>query len=274
MNSLTSGCRQPQETQPEQPLNVLFTYSSALATNPVDPKIIEVVPSRLSALAYDAAVYWASVNSENPNNHTTFVVASERSYLEFEGTTASSFSNLVREGDRGIVIEEITREGDRLLNTHTQIAAIVDNYPDRDREIRIVCWGFHEPRIKGHLDALGFSKVTFIKVEDVLDRAYLEFDQENEAHTDTFFNNRYGFTVGWKEVRDNTTREFERRERRTRMATIIGGRKGWLINLLTKARNAGRYDDISPEGQPERGSTRWPERIFPDLFNQASQVRK
>lgn len=226
---------------------VPFTYSTRRSGAPGE-YVFE--PSRLSLMAYDAALYVADQSGTNK-----IVIAGEQSYREDPRTTGDLLIEHTH-SDHELEITVLRNETNRLLNTPHQVDALGDEFKPED-VVTVVCWGFHEERI-----ITGFSAqkngpiVEFIHVEDVIDHlwetAALWGGDTQAMRRD--FRARYDIQAGWEAVVGHGLRVFEKRERLTRIA-MKAGKNGWLLKLLTGLRGKGRYDDIDEFAMPKKGVT-------------------
>lgn len=234
-------------TRVAEPAVVPFTYSSRCEVIDGEHR---VVPSRLSLMAYDAACYVAKNGDVR-----RLVVAGEQSYSHDSRTTGDVLHEHTPAEAHGLDITILRNTGNRLLNTPYQVDALAKELT-QDDAVTVVCWGFHEWRIKqGFLVQKSSPALEFIRVEDVIDGMWGDMSIWGDVETRReIFRGRYGLKVDWDVVKGRGLDQFETRERRTRIA-MIAGRNGWLLKLLTRARGKGRYDDIDEFALPIQATT-------------------
>lgn len=229
---------------------VPFTYSSRLEREDGEHR---VVPSRLSLMAYDAACYVARNGGAK-----RLVIAGEQSYSHSEITTGDALEAHTHPSQHELELTVLRHEGNRLLNTPHQVDALADEFKPED-VVTIVCWGFHEQRIRE-----GFASkrkrspvVEFVHVEDVIDHLWetAALWDGDQVVMNREFRERYDLQAPWEAVLSRGVCEFARRERVTRIA-MKAGKSGWLLKMLTKIRGAGRYDDIDEFAMPIMRSTK------------------
>lgn len=226
---------------------VPFTYSTR-RTEANNGTVLE--PSRLSLMAYDAALYVAQQSGVNK-----IVIAGEQSYREDPRTTGDLLIEHTHL-DHELQITVLRNEDNRLLNTPHQVDALGDKFNPEDI-VTVVCWGFHEERIRKGFGAQKNSPIVeFIHVEDVIDHLWETaalWDGDTEAMRRDF-KARYNIQTGWEAVAGRGIRAFEKREQLTRIAMKVG-HNGWLLKLLTGLRGKGRYDDIDEFAMPIKDTT-------------------
>lgn len=201
-------------------------------------------------MAYDAALYVAEQSGVNK-----IVIAGEQSYREDARTTGDLLKDHTHE-DHEFEITVLRNEANRLLNTPHQVDALSDEFKPED-VVTVVCWGFHEERIKKGFSAQKNGPIVeFIHVEDVIghlwETAALWGGDTQAMCRD--FKTRYAIQTGWEAVASRGIRSFEKREQLTRIAMKFG-HSGWLLKLLTGLRGKGRYDDIDEFAMPIKDTT-------------------
>ncbi len=204
----------------------------------------QLYPSRLSLMAFDAACYLAHQSGVGK-----MVIAGEQSHREHPETTGDLLHKHVHP-DHDLEITVIRDEQNRLLNTPHQVKALIEEFTPDD-VVTVVCWGFHEQRLRQGFEASSKSpKVEFLHVEDVIDDVWDSSDLwETDEQRDAVFRARYDLQVDWPTVKSQGLKDFASREKITRLAMKFG-KSGWLIKLLTNIRRKGRYDDISEFAAP------------------------
>ena len=224
-----------------------FTYSTR-KTEAFEGHLLE--PSRLSLMAYDAALYVAQQSGVNK-----IVIAGEQSYREDSRTTGDLLIEHTHP-DHEFEITILRNDANRLLNTPHQVDALSDEFKPEDI-VTVVCWGFHEERIKKGFDAQKNGPIVeFIHVEDVIGHLW-ETAALWDGDTETMrrdFKARYNIRTGWEAVASRGIHAFEKRERLTRLAMKVGN-NGWLLKLLTGLRGKGRYDDVDEFAMPIQSTT-------------------
>lgn len=212
---------------------VPITYS----TNP------EGQPSRMSLMAFDVACYIAAVQKAN-----RLIIAGEQSWSAFHMTTGDLLEKITPD-----YIEHTTvlRDEDRLLNTPRQGKKLAQAL-EPTQAITLVGFGFHEMRVRDNINAYSTEplQLSYEAVEKVINELWETAGlwRGNRELMEHEFRQRYGYEVDWPVVK-KALKRFERREHVTR-ATHIFGKNGRVIDALTNWRDCGRYDDISPQGQP------------------------
>ncbi len=216
---------------------VLATYSSVMPEGALAP-----TPSRLTLIA---ALASREVLSMTPAGELW--IAGEESYQGFGHTTGS----LLVEQHRSLLPEHyrpvVFAPGEnRLINTPYQVEAIAERCKQEGvDELTIVGWGFHELRIAKLLRAYDSSITSeYHRVEDVL----MAMDQDAlTGHLQAF-----GFEVGFETILKTGLQSYRRREWFTRQALRFG-KKGQVLNWLSRRRGAGRCDDLAPNGKAMMG---------------------
>lgn len=227
---------------------VPFTYTSRRIESAAQT-ILE--PSRLSLMAFDAATFVAEQTGVKK-----IVIAGEQSYSHDKRTTGDLLQQHTQE-HHDFDITVLRNDSNRLLNTPHQVDALSEEFSPTD-VVTVVCWGFHEQRIRHGFEAQKQSPIVeFVHVEDVISRlwdtaALWEGDARAMLQA---FKERYNMQAGWEAVMSRGLPPFERREKITRLAMKFG-KNGWLIKLLTELRGKGRYDDIDEFAMPKQGTTR------------------
>lgn len=221
-------------------LVIPFTYSSRLEGN-------RPVPSRLSQLAFDAAVlYYQDI--ELAGRQPLLMVASEQSYSTHPETTGQLLEKGLREDGSHVRSLVLVNERNRLLNTVLQAEEIAKYTNESYTEtMTTVAWDFHIKRINMVYRSLGVQS-RFVGVEEVLDKTWEQSTDYRQA-----FHDRYGLTMTWPEARERVQRGFMFREWYTRQAQRVAG--GALLNWVSHHTGSGRYDDITPDGSIIREKT-------------------
>lgn len=225
---------------------VPVTYSSKLEV--VNGEHI-LYPSRLSLMVFDAACYLAERLGVG-----NIVIAGEQSHSEHGATTGDLLHSHIQH-HHDLEVEVIRNQKNRLLNTPHQVDALNDEFGHEDSVV-LVCWRFHEKRLRQGFESQKDSpKVEFIHAEDIIDDVWSNSDLwESDAQRSEVFRKRYGLLVDWPEVKETGLKDFEAREKITRIAMKFG-KNGWLIKLLTRLRGKGRYDDINEFAEPLMSTT-------------------
>ncbi|MBP9738803.1 hypothetical protein KBD20_03885 [Candidatus Saccharibacteria bacterium] len=206
-------------------------------------------PSRLSLMAYDAACYVAAQTGVKQ-----LVIAGEQSYSYDERTTGDLLVPHTPEG-HDFEITVLRNANNRLLNTPHQVDAISEEFESHE-VVTVVCWAFHEERIKHGFEAQKSGPIVdYVHVEDVINHLWdTEALWEDPEQMRRDFRQRYDIQVDWPIVAHRGLPPFEKREKYTRVAMKFG-KNGWLLKLLTRARGAGRYDDIDEFAMPIQRTT-------------------
>ena len=221
-------------------LVIPFTYSSRLEGD-------TPVPSRLSQLAFDAAVlYYQDI--ELAGRQPLLMVAGEQSYSTHPETTGQLLERGLREDGSHVRSLVLVNQRNRLLNTVLQAEEIAE-YVDASRaeNMTTVAWDFHVKRIDMVYRSLSVQS-RFVSVEEVLNKTWDQSADYRKA-----FHDRYDLTMSWPEARERIQRGFRFREWYTRQAQRIAG--GALLNWVSHHTGSGRYDDITPDGNIIREKT-------------------
>lgn len=238
------------ERQPEvDEATVLMTYSSVIREGMNYP-----VPSRLSLLAALAAREYIG------SNKIKLLIAGEQSYRDFPQTTgallATSHKNLL---PNNASVTLLPAGQNRLINTPYQVEALA-NYCEIEKikQLQVVGWEFHSLRTIDLFEAYAPQiSVDYISTESVLIRM-----AKNELQTEL---EMMGFEVDFKTILVNGIAQYAKRERLTRLAMIFD-KKGQIIKALSWLRNAGRYDDLKPDGTAHMGLTDKPTWLASDSW--------
>lgn len=232
--------------KPRKSAIVPVTYSSRREVVDGEHRLY---PSRLSLMVFDAACYLAEQSGV-----ISIVIAGEQSHRDHEDTTGDLLHRHIQH-HHDFEVRVIRNEKNRLLNTPHQVDALNDEFSPEDSVV-LVCWRFHEKRLRQGFESQKDSpKVEFIHAEDIIDDVWNRGDLwESEAQRSTVFRERYGLVVDWPEVKEVGLKDFEEREKITRIAMKFG-KNGWLIKLLTRLRGTGRYDDINESAEPIMSTT-------------------
>lgn len=142
----------------------------------------------------------------------------------------------------------------RLINTPYQVEVLAEYCTASDIErLQVVGWGFHGRRVTGLFAAYGPQiSVDYVPTESVLK----QMDEQGlQDELDAM-----GFEVDFATILTNGIAKYAQRERLTRLPMALD-KKGRIIKALSWLRDAGRYDDLTPDGRADMGLTDLPLQV-------------
>ena len=219
-------------------------------------------PSRLSAMAFDAAMAHFHAMTGGLEERPPFVIASEQSWAHIPYSTGDLLvAKRVAEHTDDRTRFEVVNGKHRLLHTVPQVRTAVDHVRSltgkTEPNIRFLAWDFHKPRVEQAVEWQGIEPHV-VGLRSVGN--YLWGRGKNKEPSDTpywegrdrhNFRSKFGFYVDWEDLRCAFD-AFEEREVLTRKVQSLG--HGLVLagirNGMRLVGLSGRMDDISPFGTP------------------------